>query len=172
MTAAELAVLVLFLCAVGDANATGAATTCATIRCNADIAFAAALVAGAGRGLRAEGVATADAFTARVGEAEAVGVGVVTVREPDCTVATTIGALILLGQGQSGDRASKRYTGDCAANAAKGCTTTDFLIGQGFGDIFEPVCHRHLLVDCVGGICAVLQLSVPRHAEPASSIQK
>jgi hypothetical protein len=168
MSAAELAILVLALTS-GDADSTRGATAGATIRRDAFAALAATLVVRTSWDLRTVGIASANGFAANVGETVAVGV-FRTIREPNAAVTTTTGALFL-GQSQTGDCTGKCYTSDCSANAAKSCTTTDLLIGQGFGDVFEPVCHRHLLVGCVGGTNAVLQHVVPQCTEFASSIQ-
>jgi hypothetical protein len=122
--------------------------------------------------LRAVGITSAHAFTIGISEAVTVRVALfLTVCETDGAVSALWAMLVGLGESHAGDCTCERYTSDCAANAAKSCTTTDLLIGQGFGDVFEPVCHRHLLVDCVGGINAVLQHVVPQRAEFASSIQ-
>ncbi len=174
MATAKGAVAVLFLGTVGDAHARrGAAVT--TVLVDADAALGTLARAGAGGDLRAVGVTTADCLAAQAGETVAVRVA-----DANTVVQVAVGAgqtaigamFVAFGQGQTGDRGSGRYAGDSAAHAAKGCTAADFVIGQGFGYVLEPVCHRHLLVNCVGGICAVLQHPVPRRAEHASSIQK
>jgi hypothetical protein len=150
MPAAKLAVLVLFLTSrYTDALGAGAVTA---RRYDTNAALGTLLRAGAGWYLRAVGITSTNSFATQLGEAVAVGVGVaLTVGEAGRVAAgaTASGAGVLLGQSQTGERRSGCYTGDGAANAAEGCTAADFVIGQGFGYSFEPVCHRHLLMDWI-----------------------
>ncbi len=65
------------------------------------------------------------------------------------TRATTVGALLMgFSQGQSRDHRSQRYTYHGTSDTANGRTAADLLISQGFGDVFEPICHGHLLFLC------------------------
>jgi hypothetical protein len=53
--------------------------------------------------------------------------------------------MLVRGQGYSWDAGSECYTSNGTGNAAHRRTSANLLIGQGFGYVFEPVCHRHLL---------------------------
>lgn len=173
MSTAEHAVLVNAL-TLGDTNARWRSTAASTtIRCDAGVASAACFRTRARRARRTEGITSAHVFALCRSEAETVRVGIAhAVRESNGAVAGTGAVPVDLGQRQARDCTGECYASDCAANAAQSCTASDLLVSQGFGDVFEPVCHRHLLVDCVGGISAVLQYSVPQRTELASSIQK
>jgi len=171
MATAELAVLVLALTS-GNANARRGLTATASLY-DADRTLGAFLGARTSRNLRTEGVTSAHRFATQLCEAVAVRVGVaLTVGESSVAAGATCWAVLVRGQGYRWDAGSECYTSNGTGNAAHSRTSADLLISQGFGDVFEPVCHRHLLVDCVGGINAVIQHTVPQRTELASSIQK
>lgn len=87
-------------------------------------------------------------FTFGAGEAKAVGVRIVlTVHETNGAISAATGAcLTFLGQGYTRNCGSQCCASNGTGNAAYRRTAVDLFVSQGFGDIFEPISHHHLLV--------------------------
>jgi hypothetical protein len=74
---------------------------------------------------------------------------VLTVHETDAAVSTATGTGCFSSafcQGGSRKCGSQGYTRYSAGHAAKRGTPSNLFVSQRFGDIFKPVCHRHLLL--------------------------
>ncbi len=84
----------------------------------------------------------------RPGEAEAIGVGVVTIEERIVTV-TPLGALFLpgkvCGQGLLRQPGSECCSGNHSHYVPHGMAACQCVISHRFGEIFKPVGHRLLL---------------------------
>ena len=91
-------------------------------------------------------VTSTNRLASGIGAAEAVGVGVANTVGKTVVACTTSGALLVLGQDQFRNCTGECYTSDSTANAAQRCSAADLLISQSFGDIFESICHPHLLL--------------------------
>ena len=147
MSTAQLAVLVL-ACALCNTD-TRAPITVAAIEVGAKCATCTIAIFRTGWELRTEAVASAMAcFAFGAGVAKAVGIRIVlTVHEPATAVSTTARACLTpLGQGgprNCGSQGCARYG---TGNATNRGTAADLFVSQSFGDIFEPISHRHLLV--------------------------
>lgn len=87
-------------------------------------------------------------FTLGAGVAKAVGVRIVlTVHETDAAISTASGACCTsLGQGYTRNCGSQGCARYGTGNAAKRGAAADLFVSQRFGDVFEPISHRHLLV--------------------------
>jgi hypothetical protein len=82
-------------------------------------------------------------------ETVAVGVRIVlTVHETDATVATSTGTRFSRAfcQGCSRNCGGQGCTNHGASNPAYRGTSSDLFVCHSFGDVFEPISHRHLLV--------------------------
>jgi len=147
MSTAQLAVLVL-ACALGDTD-TCAAATVTTVEVGAERTFRTIAIFRTGWKLRAEAVAPAvTRLTLGTGIAKAVRVRIVlTVHESNTAVSTT-GRACLTPLCQGNSRNCGGQGGACygTGNAAHRGTAGDFFVSQSFGDVFEPISHRHLLI--------------------------
>jgi hypothetical protein len=149
MSAAQLAVLVLAR-ALCDTD-TRAPITVAAIEVGAKCATRAIGVFHTGGELGTEPIAPAMACSLVLRAIVAVTVRiriVLTVHETDAAVSTATGTCFSCAFCQ--DCTRKCRSQGCASNGTRYATNrgsaADLFVSQSFGDIFEPISHRHLLV--------------------------
>jgi hypothetical protein len=89
---------------------------------------------------------------------------VLTVHETDAAVSTATGTCCFSSafcQGGSRNCGSKGYTRYSTGNAAKRGTPPNLFVSQRFGDIFKPMCHRHLLCFAKRALLLSLLVGIP-----------
>jgi hypothetical protein len=149
MSAAQLAVLVL-ACALCDTD-TRAPITVAAIEVGAKCATRAIGVFHTGGELGTEAIAPAMACSLVLRAIVAVTVRiriVLTVHETNAAVTSPTGACFpgAFGQGYSRNCRGQGCARHGTRYATNRGTAADLFVSQSFGDIFEPISHRHLLV--------------------------